>query len=127
MTPMKATALLAGGACAGWVLENAYTSSIHGDPLRYSKMFGGARVPLLPVYGVGLLAAVSLAPVVRSLPWYAQLATFVGALSAVELGAGALDSALGGKPSWEYPDGSHVDPPHALTWGCLALAARRLA
>lgn len=53
MLPLVAFVL---AGVAGWMIENSLS-----DERRYSKVFGGRRVPFLPVWGAGGAAVASLA------------------------------------------------------------------
>lgn len=106
---------LSAGA-AGWALENV------AHPPRYSKALGGseAKVPFLPVYAVGGLTLALLAPTIKNLPVAHRAVIYGAALTALELGAGVLDEAAGGPPSWDY-GGLKVDPAHFALWAFLGL------
>lgn len=120
-----------GFGVGGWVLENVVFGSL-SQP-RYSKAFGGARVPFLPIYALGGLAVLRAAPKVETLPWPARVAIYGVGLSALEYVGCNIDRALPGPSSWNYtasagaePLGSCVDVKHALMWGGLGLAVEML-
>ncbi|MEK6883765.1 MAG: hypothetical protein AABY22_29320 [Nanoarchaeota archaeon] len=105
----------------GWILENAAFGP------RFSKAFGGSRVPFLPVYAAAG-AASSFLPL-SGVGTVGRFAALAGTFTAVEFAACALDRTAGGPPSWDYdpsdgsPVGGCVDVPHVLAWGALGTAA----
>jgi hypothetical protein len=101
---------------AGWVLENVVSGP------RYSAVFGGAKVPLLPVYGIGGLVIGAARPALSDMTPAARAISYGGVLSAVEVATCKLDRAMGWQ-SWSYDGDACVDLPHALAWGALGLAA----
>lgn len=104
---------------AGWALENWLWPRDNGGQGRYSKLFGGYKVPLLPVYGLG---GVLLGPAAAKREGgVAKFVTYAAAFTGVELIAGAFDRR-DGKPSWDY-DGSPVDWKHTVAWGALGMTA----
>lgn len=114
-----------GAACgvAGWLLENTVASA-QGRPPRFSKAFGGATVPWLPVYAAGGVAVALAAPTLASASLPLRFVTYAAGLSALELAACVGDRRLEGGPSWHYPGGGLggcVDLKHAAVWGGLAL------
>jgi hypothetical protein len=110
---------------AGWALENALAPKQGGN---WSKAFGGRRVPLLPVYAAGGAAVALATPHLSGLSVPARFGVYAAGLSALELGAGALDRTLPGRPSWSYGlAGAVVDVPHALAWGGLGLLVEAAA
>ncbi len=113
----RALALFLVGGVAGWALENLVY------PPRYSWTLGGeqARVPFLPVYGVGLAVVGTLAPHLRGRSFVARSVVYGVALGALEATAGVLERRLGHE-SWDY-DGGTVDLKHAAMWGLLSTGA----
>jgi len=111
-----ATVALAAGVL-GWTIEDLAT----GGP-RYSKAFGGAHVPLLPVYAAGGAALALLAPRLRGRSLPVRALAYALATTAIEAAAGSADRAVGGPPSWDYR-GRTVEPMHTLAWTGLALLA----
>jgi len=102
----------------GWVVEQ-----MSSDTPRYSAVFGGAKVPILPVFGFGGLFIGYLAPKLAGAPFLLRGAAYSGALSGLEYVACRVDRNLG-RRSWAYgPDGACVDWKHAGAWGALGLAA----
>ncbi len=105
----------------GFLLEVAYARASRGRPDRKCLLL----LPLCPVYGLGALAILALAPLAGSSP---VLLFFAGgaAATAVEYGA-ALWYAKGlGVSFWDYSGlpGSvegRVCLPFSLVWGALAL------
>jgi hypothetical protein len=105
---------------AGWALENWLFPGDNGGAGRYSKLFGGRKIPFLPVYGLGGLMLGPAAS--RRKTTAGRFVTYAVAFTGVELIAGALDRMPGnGAPSWDY-DGNEVDVFHAAAWGALGLA-----
>lgn len=100
----------------GWVIEQ-----MSSDTPRYSAVFGGAKIPILPVFGVGGIFVGFLAPKLVGAPFLLRGAAYAGALSGLEFTACQIDRGLG-RRSWAYgPDGSCVDLKHAGAWGVLGL------
>lgn len=123
-TPILLKAALFG--FVGWKIEAIYEAKP-----RWSAVFGGHRVPFLPVYAFGGLAVLVLAPHLSWLPIIGRAAVYAGALSGVEWAACKLDRARG-HCSWDYEDrdcaaGGCVDAKHAAAWGVLGLLVERLA
>ena len=105
---------------AGWIMEN----TLFPGEKRYSKLFGGLKVPLLPVYGLGGIAIGPVAAKRTSVP--GKFLTSAAAVTGVELIAAAFDRAPGaGAPSWDYA-GLPVDLPHSIAWGLLGMASEFL-
>lgn len=122
-------ALLFGGA--GWALENLFASG----PKRYSALWKGVKVPVLPVYAVGGTLAASLSSTLRErgLPWYARAAAYGALLSGVEYAGCAIDRDVLGACSWDYassgckePMQGCVDFKHAALWGMLGLLVEKI-
>lgn len=108
----------------GWALENTLSG-----PGRYSKAFGGARIPFLPTYAIGGAAVMLAEPTLAPLPLPARFVAYAAGLSALELGACAMDRSMVGRRSWNYGPslgGGCVDLPHAAAWGALALMLERV-
>jgi hypothetical protein len=101
---------------AGWVLENAL------DGPRYSAVFGGLKVPFLPVYGCGGVLLGVMEPHLRDMTPAARAVSYGAAFSALEVAACKADRAMGWQ-SWSYDGDACVDLPHAVAWGALGLAA----
>lgn len=119
-----ATAFVLGGL-GGWILENI----VSGGVPRNSPLFGGHTVPFLPVYGLGAALVVTAAPHLQTMPILARGAVYAAGLSAVELGACAVDRALlpaHAEPSWDYGDGACVDVTHTVMWGLLGLGVEAI-
>lgn len=127
MNPLAAAAL---GGVLGWGLLAVVTPE---DPL-YSKAFGRAKVPFLPVFAAGGAAIALAAPHLRHLNMLERAAIYGLGATALELGACALDrQLLRGEPAWNYsPKGSPqnllgcVDIKHSLAWTALALGFERI-
>lgn len=104
-------------ALASGVLGWAGESLLFGP--RYSGVFGGAKVPFLPVYAVGGATVALLAPHLANQPALVRAAAYGATLTALEAAAGYAERAEG-RMSWDY-DGSPVDLKHALLWAGLGL------
>ena len=115
---------------AGWMLENAMFGQ------RFSALFGGRRVPFLPVYAIGGSTALALAPRLRkaNVPWPLRAAAYAALLSGVEYAGCQFERRQLGACSWDYsgaacakPNQGCIDLPHALLWGALGLLLERTA
>ncbi len=105
---------------AGWALENM----IRGPT--YSKAFGGAKVPFLPVYAFGGAAVIIVGSKIQHIAGWQRFLIYGGTTTLVEAVAGVLDRADGSKPSWDY-DGSPVDLKYSLLWAAGAMAIEAAA
>lgn len=115
--------VFAASGVVGWLLENMLTPNAGRASGRYSKAFGGARVPFLPVYAAGGALVALAAPAAAALPLPVRGLAYAIGLSGLELAACRLDRSLPGRPSWSYGlSDACVDGPHALAWAGLGLA-----
>jgi hypothetical protein len=112
----------AGFGVGGWIVEN----TLFGP--RFSALFDGIKVPLLPVYAAGGLAVQALAPSLRKQAWWVRFLAYAGTLSAIELAGCVADREVLGACSWDYsrracqkPLRGCVDLKHAAAWGALGL------
>lgn len=105
-------AALASGV-AGWAIENALFAP------RYSRVFGEARIPFLPVFAAGGAAVALLSEEIADESPIVRGAVYAAVLTGLEGAAGLADRSIG-RTSWDY-DGAVVDVPHALAWGALGL------
>src|SRR5271154_3215174 len=82
----------------GWALENVLFGS------RYSALWAGHKIPVLPVYAVGGLTAESLGPwlLEHEVPWYARAAVYAFVLSGVEYAGCFFDREVLQACSWDY-------------------------
>lgn len=104
---------------AGWIGENVICSKP-----RYSQVFGGARIPFLPVYAIGGAIVTAVAPEITDMPLLARGVVYAGLLSGVEMVAGYADRVTGHR-SWDY-DGKTSDLGHAALWGAIGLGLEEL-
>ena len=119
-------AKVAGFGIAGFALEAAY------DGPKYSPVFSGAKIPILPVYAAGGALILLAAPHLAMIPLLARGLVYAGLLTGLELVGCKLNRAAG-HCSWDYAemdcatDGGCIDAPHALAWGVLGLLVERIA
>ena len=128
-------------AGAGWALENV--SSLFGEgrsEKRYSALWGGRKIPLLPVYAFGGLAVLATAPTLKEarVPWMGRAAIYGAMLSGIEYVGCRVDRDVLGACSWNYASSGTssskkcgrgegcVDLKHALLWAALGLALESL-
>ena len=107
----------------GYLLEKAYAALTHGAHQRRRCFL---LLPLCPVYGLGMLAVLALAPVWNDGPWL--IAAGGLAATAVEYGVHWAYEMLLGVRFWDYsqvPGNLHgrVCLPFTLAWGVLSAAA----
>ena len=107
----------------GYLLEKAYVALTHGAHQRRRCFL---LLPLCPVYGLGMLAVLALAPVWNDGPWL--IAAGGLAATAVEYGVHWAYETLLGVRFWDYsqvPGNLHgrVCLPFTLAWGVLSAAA----
>jgi len=115
---VRATAFGVGG----FIVEN----TLFGP--RYSALFGGIAVPVLPVYAAGGLAVQAIAPHVRVVGFFGRAAIYAAALSGIELAGCWFDRDALGACSWDYskhgckkPLTGCIDLKHAVLWGALGM------
>jgi uncharacterized membrane protein len=107
---------------AGFLLEVGFARAV-GHPKRDRKCL--ILLPLCPVYGLGAVAILALAPLGRGPAWVAV--SGAAAASAAELAMGLLYRDGLGVRFWDYSAlPLHLDGlvclPFSLCWGVLALA-----
>ena len=107
----------------GYLLEKAYAALTHGAHQRRRCFL---LLPLCPVYGLGMLAVLALAPVWNDGPWLIVAGGL--AATAVEYGVHWAYETLLGVRFWDYsqvPGNLHgrVCLPFTLAWGVLSAAA----
>jgi hypothetical protein len=112
----------------GWVLENMFFGP------RFSAMWGGWKIPFLPVYALGGASIMLAAPHLQKVPWYARVPIYGGILTGVEALGCFVDRKLLGACSWDYSktncmsdDRGCIDFKHAIIWGVLGLAGEALS
>lgn len=110
---------------AGWGLENLLYRP------RYSRVFQGLKVPLLPVYGFGGVGLALVAPELVGVGILGRALVYGSGLTGLEYVACKLDRSLGGC-SWDYAGreckskSGCVDWKHSLAWTGLALVAENI-
>lgn len=104
---------------AGWLLENVYR-----EKPAFSKAFGGAKVPFLPVYAIGGLSVLLLSEKIKDYEAWQRFIIYAAATTGVEFVAGQIDRMDGKKPSWDY-DGAVVNLGYSLMWAGAALAIEK--
>jgi uncharacterized membrane protein len=113
---------------AGWVVENALC-----DQDRYSALFQGHKVPILPVYAANGVALTALAPYVSSWPTLARGLSYAVIGTAVEFLGCKIDRELLHSRSWDYKSADAlarssegcVNFAHSALWGGLGLVAEK--
>ena len=113
---------------AGWAGENI----LYGP--RYSPVFQGHKVPLLPVYVAGGLAVIAAAPRIAGKPVLFRALVYAAIGTAIEYAGCQLDRKVFDGRSWDYgeidglaesTDGC-VSWRHSALWGGLGLVAELL-
>lgn len=114
---------------AGWAGENI----LHGS--RYSSVFQGHKVPLLPVYAAGGLAVIAMAPRIAGKSMLFRALVYAALGTAIEYAACQLDRKVFDGRSWDYgkidglaksTDGC-LSWQHTALWGGLGLLAEKVA
>ena len=114
---------------AGWAGENI----LFGP--RYSSVFQGHKVPLLPVYAAGGLAVIAAAPRIAGKPTLFRALVYAAIGTAIEYAGCQLDRKVFAGRSWDYgeidglaesTDGC-ISWRHAALWGGLGLFAEKFA
>ena len=112
---------------AGWAGENI----LHGP--RYSPVFQGHKVPLLPVYAAGGLAVIATAPRLAGKPLLFRALVYAAIGTAIEYVGCQLDRKVFDGRSWDYgkidglsesTDGC-INWRHTALWGGLGLIAEK--
>jgi uncharacterized membrane protein len=113
---------------AGWAGENL----LYGP--RYSPVFQGHKVPLLPVYVAGGLAVIATAPRLAGKPLLIRALVYAAIGTAIEYAGCQLDRKVFDGRSWDYgkidglaesTDGC-ISWRHSALWGGLGLVAEKL-
>ena len=113
---------------AGWAGENI----LYGP--RYSPVFQGHKVPLLPVYAAGGLAVIATAPRLVGKPVLFRALVYAAIGTAIEYAGCQLDRKVFDGRSWDYgkidglaesTDGC-ISWRHSALWGGLGLLAEKL-
>lgn len=124
----RALALAPMFGIAGWAAENV----LFGP--RFSGAFGKHRVPFLPVYAIGSMAMMAIAPKISKWVPLARAAVYATTGGVVELLGAQVDRELLKKRSWNYEandalsratEGA-VDWSHAALWGALGLLGEKI-
>jgi uncharacterized membrane protein len=114
---------------AGWAGENI----LYGP--RYSPVFQGHKVPLLPVYVAGGLAVIAVAPRIAGQNVLVRAIVYAAIGTAIEYAGCQLDRKVFDGRSWDYgkidglaqqTDGC-ISWRHSALWGGLGLLAEKLA
>lgn len=122
MNPVEFAANTTLFGVGGWALENA----LYGP--RFSAMFGGAQVPILPIYAVGGATLLLARPLLQKLPWILRVPIYAGILTGVEFAGCQFDRHVLKACSWDYTNQACantlqgcIDPNHSLVWGVLGI------
>jgi hypothetical protein len=113
---------------AGWVFENA----LCGD--RYSSLFGGHKVPFMPIYAVNGVALTSAAPYVSNWPVFGRGLAYASLGTLVEYLGCQIDRKLlsqragygfgGADPLAQASEGC-VNFTRSALWGGFGLVAEK--
>jgi len=114
---------------AGWAGENL----LYGP--RYSPVFQGHKVPLLPVYAAGGLAVIAAAPHLAARSVLLRAVVYAAIGTGIEYAACQLDRRVFDARSWDYGDVDDlaektdgcVSWRHTALWGGLGLLAEKFA
>ena len=115
---------------AGWVAENALCG---GD--RYSSVFRGANIPLLPLYAVNGVVLSGVAPYIAKWPTLARGLTYSLLGSVIEFVGCHIDRQLiSQQPSWNWGTGDSlarssdgcVSFMRSAVWGGMGLIAEKV-
>lgn len=106
----------------GWLGETAWTGNF-----RTSLLFGHAKIPLIPVYGVGGVLVGELQPILKQQNIAIRFVSYSALLTALEYLACKISDLVVGETNraWHY---EHGDPygciawQYSLLWGILGLA-----
>ena len=124
----RALALAPMFGIAGWAAENVFFGP------RFSGAFGKHHVPFLPVYALGSLAMLAIAPKISRWSPLARAAVYATTGGVVEFLGAQVDRELLKKRSWNYEandalsratEGA-VDWSHAALWGGLGLLGEKI-
>jgi len=100
---------------AGWVAENALCPQ---DPYRYSSLFRGLKIPIMPIYAVNGLALTAVSPWISKWPTLARGLTYSLLGTGIEWVSCQLDrKVFGGKATWDY---GRNEALAQLTEGCVS-------
>lgn len=113
----------------GWIGENM----LFGP--RYSPVFQGHKVPLLPVYSFGGLAMLAIAPHLAGANFLLRGLAYAAIGTTVEYAGCQLDRKVFDARSWDYEDvdgladqtDGCISWRHAALWGGLGLVAEKIA
>lgn|SRR5574341_120852 len=119
---------------AGWVAENALCQQ---DRFRYSGVFGGVKIPFMPMYAVNGLALSTVAPYLEKWRWptIARGLTYSVVGTGIEWLGCQIDRHVMNKRSWDYGRSEAlsestegcVSLPRSALWAGVGLLAEKLA
>ena len=116
---------------AGWVAENALCQQ---DRFRYSSVFGGVKIPFMPLFAANGVALTAVAPYVSKWPWLARGLTYSALGTAVEWVGCQIDRKLLSRRSWDYGSSEAlaestegcVSLPRSALWAGMGLIAEKI-
>lgn len=122
MTPILAAVSFLLYGVIGWTIDTGYRSF---EARRFVRG-GFSRYPFSPVYGFGALLAISVSPLFRPWPIWAEGAAYALVMGAYEYASGAIVVAALKRRLWDYRRdrwniGGHTSPFHACVWALLSL------
>lgn len=104
----------------GWVAENALCQQ---DRFRYSALFGGLKIPFMPVFAANGVALTAVAPYVSKWPTLARGLTYSALGTGIEWIGCQIDRKLMSGRSWDY---GRTDALAESTGGCVSFARSAL-
>lgn len=127
---------IAAGLLGGFLGFGLHAIATPKEPL-FSKVWGGAPIPLSPIFVIAGSAIALTAPQLQSFSLAERALVYGSAATALELASCAVDrkvlNAEGGKPAWSYSSKSSnenllgcVDLKHSLVWTLLALGFEQI-
>lgn len=110
----------------GWTLEVAYRSSRQ----RQFVNAGFLRGPFLPIYGIGAICVLLLAPLLRTHGMGWEFLAYGVALTSIEYAVGTACEKIFGLRMWDYSDDplnldGRVCLPYSAVWAALAVVFER--
>lgn len=117
---------------AGWILENA----VCGD--RFSGVFGGGKVPFLPIYAANGIALTSLSSYVSNWPTLGRGLAYATLGTAIDYAGCQIDRKLlsqragqgggfGGSDSLFHMSDGCVNFMRSVVWGGMGLISEKFA
>ena len=105
---------------AGWLAENAVCPQ---DQYRYSSLFGGFKIPFMPIYAVNGVALTGVHPYISKWPWLARGLVYSALGTGIEWVSCQIDRKLIGGRSWSYGSNEALA---VATGGCVSFTRSAL-